>query len=537
MRIRDAGVGKRLGGSFLVLSLLIIVAAGAGWWGLGQQRAVQERLDNLQTVRTDLQESKFYASDVTGWQGLWVADVGAFGYAAATGPKGYNRTGELKDKTALYDVLAKTHTQYLTPAEQAEFAKLKPAWDNFFRWDDTISQWLTADDQASRARAMTSMNGGEAAGAYGKVLDTVDALGKSLNKRADALRAEAEAARAASLTALGGALGLALVLAVVLSVWATRSVVRPLAVVVDALGRLEAGDLTARAELGTRDELGRLGAALDNTVDSLRGTVTALAEHAGSLSTASDELTSVSVQLALSAEQASSQADGVTRAAEQVSQNVDTVAGGASEMGESIREIASNAGEAAQVASQAVQVAEETNTTVARLGVSSSEIGNVVKVITSIAEQTNLLALNATIEAARAGEAGKGFAVVAGEVKDLAQETAKATDDITQRVNTIQADTANAVGAIERIAEIVGRISDYQTVIAAAVEEQTATTQEMSRNVVEAANSSREIATSIAGVAAASATTTSGAGMSREAAADLAQIGGELHALVARFRL
>ncbi len=177
----------------------------------------------------------------------------------------------------------------------------------------------------------------------------------------------------------------------------------------------------------------------------------------------------------------------MSAAAEQVSKSVQTVAASAEEMTASIKEIARNAHEAARVATSAVRVAEVTSGTISKLGDSSIEIGKVIKVITSIAEQTNLLALNATIEAARAGEAGKGFAVVANEVKELAKETAKATEDISRKIDAIQGDTTEAVKAIKEIRGIIGQVNDISTTIASAVEEQTATTNEIGRNVAQAA--------------------------------------------------
>jgi methyl-accepting chemotaxis protein len=172
-----------------------------------------------------------------------------------------------------------------------------------------------------------------------------------------------------------------------------------------------------------------------------------------------------------------------------------------------------------------------------KLGDSSAEIGNVIKVITSIAEQTNLLALNATIEAARAGEMGKGFAVVASEVKDLAQETSRATEDISRRVEAIQSDTSGAVAAIEEISIVIQRISDFQTTIASAVEEQTATTAEMNRSVTEASGGTGEIAQNITGVAEAARMTSQGVAETRQASADLARMSTELSSLVSTFRL
>jgi methyl-accepting chemotaxis protein len=204
-------------------------------------------------------------------------------------------------------------------------------------------------------------------------------------------------------------------------------------------------------------------------------------------------------------------------------------------MGASIREIAVNAQQAAQVAAEAVETARQTSTTVGKLGDSSAEIGNVLKVITSIAEQTNLLALNATIEAARAGEAGKGFAVVANEVKELAQETARATEDIGRRVEAIQADTGQATTAIASISEVIDRINAYQSAIAAAVEEQTATTQEMSRSVSEVAGGAESISTTVGGLAAAAEAAQSEASSTHRSSDELAALARELRALVAEF--
>jgi methyl-accepting chemotaxis protein len=239
--------------------------------------------------------------------------------------------------------------------------------------------------------------------------------------------------------------------------------------------------------------------------------------------------------MATNAEETATQSNVVSAASEQVTQNVSVVATGAEEMLASIREIAKSANESARVAGNAVSVADTTNTTIGKLGESSVEIGNVVKVITSIAQQTNLLALNATIEAARAGEAGKGFAVVANEVKELAKQTAKATEDIGRRIEAIQGDSKKSVEAIAEISSIIGQINDISHTIASAVEEQTATTNEMGRNVAEAAKGTGEISKSISGVASAAQSTTVGASDTQKAARALAAMASELQALVGRF--
>ncbi len=295
-------------------------------------------------------------------------------------------------------------------------------------------------------------------------------------------------------------------------------------------------NLTARMQGDYKGDYLKIKTALNQAAEGMASAVAAIGQNAGALAGSSEELKAVSQQMSANAEETSSQSTVVSAAAEQVSKNVQTVATGTEEMGASIREIAKNASEAARVAAQAVKVAEGTNATVAKLGESSAEIGNVVKVITSIAEQTNLLALNATIEAARAGEAGKGFAVVANEVKELAKETAKATEDISKRIEAIQADTRNAVEAISEIGDIIKQINDISTTIASAVEEQSVTTNEITRNITEAAQGSGEIAQNISGIMQAAQSTTSGATDTQDAAGELSKMAAELQNLVGQFR-
>ncbi len=286
-----------------------------------------------------------------------------------------------------------------------------------------------------------------------------------------------------------------------------------------------------------KDEIGVAGKLQNQMKNHLRRMVRSIAETAERVAAASEELSNTSQQITTNSEETSAQAKVVSDSAQTVSQNLQTVATGAEEMGASIKEIAKNASESARVATSAVKVAESATSAVAKLGDSSNEIGQVIKVITSIAQQTNLLALNATIEAARAGEAGKGFAVVANEVKELAKETAEATEDISRKIEAIQTDTKAAVEAIASISEVINQVNGISNTIATAVEEQNATTNEMTRNVSEAARSSGEITSNIAGVAEAAESTSHGATDTQKAAQQLVETSTELRRLVEQFRI
>ncbi|WP_062517457.1 methyl-accepting chemotaxis protein [Demequina gelatinilytica] len=402
---------------------------------------------------------------------------------------------------------------------------------------------MPVEEDAEALAAWEGFKTGKMSGGAAVDLDTFNALVQravdGLNEQLEAREVELLASTTDRVDSVKLTVALFAAFAILLgATFAVRMLVRIMRSVTSVKTAVEAmagGDLTVEARVTSNDEIGRMAAAVNAAQVSLRETMSGVVTSAVTVAAAAEELSAANAQVSAGSQETSARAGVVANAADEVNRSVQAVAAGAEQMGASIKEISHNANEAARVAAQATGVAEATNEKVARLGASSQEIGDVIKVISSIAEQTNLLALNATIEAARAGEAGKGFAVVAGEVKDLAQETAKATEEVARRVSAIQEDTGGAVEAIGEISEIVKQINDFQLTIASAVEEQTATTAEMSRGVAEAATGSSDIAGSISTVAQASSDAAAVLDQIGASVAELAELSADLRAKVETF--
>nr|WP_296066337.1 methyl-accepting chemotaxis protein [uncultured Actinoplanes sp.] len=413
---------------------------------------------------------------------------------------------------------------------RADFARTRPAVVEYADSAATVVSAAATD----RARA---------AGLLGQYLDLYGQLEEDLGELDDGMAAEVQAASdlgVASARTSIWIIALALLAAVLITVVAalrTLGVIRrPLREMLAGLRAAAGCDLTVRVPVARRDELGAMAEALNGAMASIRDTVAATAARVGTLTEASGDLRTLAGELDSSAEATSTQAQHADASARHVSAAVNDMTIATDQLSASIRQIARQTSSATDTTRAAGENASRTAEAVGRLSEASREVGDIVRLITGIAEQTNLLALNATIEAARAGEAGKGFAVVAGEVKDLAQETARATADITAKISAMQEMTTGTADAIAAITEVIAQIDDGQRTIAAAVEEQSSTTDLMVRNVGDVSAAAGEISGTVSGITRSTEATAEGANTTRTSAERVSSAAGEIQTLIGRFR-
>jgi methyl-accepting chemotaxis protein len=517
-RLADLSVAQRLS-SIVVTGVLVAGAlTGIGLWSQEQLSKKQESLNGFTVTKAALNHLDTRE-----------AELKVDAYRAAYGD---DVTGDVAD-----DVVSANEA--LAAASAQDIGAIGDAIDALGTKVEGFNVFVTefVADAVRDPKTVTPDRYASIADQNGVVDDAIGAIHETLDAQVLIEQAAMESTKSSAMWWMLSVAAVGLVLLVLLSVPLVRSILSPVRRVGAVVRSLAHGDLTQRTGIMAKDELGVMAAELDAAMESISSTMQRIAENAGTLAGAATELAATSHEIAGAADQTDQQTSTASTEAEEISRNVQTVAAGSEEMGVSIREISENTNRAAQIAGEAVSEAALATKQIEQLGASSEEIGNVVKLITQIAEQTNLLALNATIEAARAGEMGKGFAVVASEVKDLAQETARATEDISSRVTAIQQETGGVVEVISRISEVIAKINDYQTTIASAVEEQTATTAEMSRSISEVAAGSGRIAVSIAEVARASSISVAGQSQTNLASAEVARTAEELRALVSSFQL
>jgi methyl-accepting chemotaxis protein len=475
-------VSKQLTISFGVIVLILVAVIGVAYKGFLANENERTKVEVSTHLEEEILHAKYRASDFKGMQVAYAFDVAAHGTKAAA-DDAPARKAFLESASAFKEEFETIETMHLGAENSKLEHDAKEAYEEFMTVDNRIVGLYRNGTPADTARA-NELVFGEEAELFKKITSSLDALTHNVEEalKKDSAHAAATSERNRTIMLLLGALSIAL--ASVLAFTIIRHLTRALTAATTKMAVASAG------------------------------------------------IGSVSLQLASSAEESSVQSQVVSTTAEELGVNMAAVAAAVEEMQASVGEIATNAGEASQIASAAVATVDSTNARVAALGVASNEIGRVIEVITSIAEQTNLLALNATIEAARAGEAGKGFAVVANEVKDLAKETASATEEIGRRVRSIQVETGDTVVAIGEIAEVIRRINEMQSAIAAAVEEQTAVNAEIAQNINEAAVGASDIAENIVGVSEAARLTAEGAASAQNFAGDVAAATASVEAVV-----
>ena len=561
---------KLLGG-FSVIAVITLVVGFVGWKGVSKLSANFNELgkNTLPTVETVLDMEVQLQSLVASLRTLLNPNL--------TQEQRDEQYERIKNARAAYGELRKKYEAFPISAEE------KAVWDQFVNmlksWVDENNRFLEysheldklgagANNLQARQELLEKMNrqamviGAEKQKVAFEQMDQV----VEMNKK-EALEMVAAAERSAGISRKVSLTGMIVgaAAALILGFFIAISITSPIKQTVGVIQKIAEGDMTQQIALDQKDEIGILAKAMNEMTGKLRGIVKELGQNSSTLAAASEELSSTSTELASGAEEMNSQSRTVASSGEELSVNINTmaaaseemsssagtVASAVEEMSSSINEVAKNCEKESKIAHQANEQAGQTRQIMAKLGESAREIGKVVDVITGIADQTNLLALNATIEAASAGEAGKGFAVVANEVKELARQSAQATEQIARQVETMQANTDTAVKAIEGITKIIEEVSAISGTIAAAVEEQSATTgeiaktvsgvsnasNEMAKNIQESAKGANEVSKNIQGINTASQQVASGATQTNASAQELAKIAARLKEMVAQFKV
>ncbi len=514
----------KLGGGFGGLLMIVMAMGIVAYHSVGQLAQVSSRVDEIATTKDMASQIEAAVEKQT---------TGVRGFVLA-GKEDFLRHDE-EGKLQFADNMDRLGTILASEEGKRFHTEIRNSYDEFRAVADREIVLRRAGMTKEAGELVVSPQTVEIRNRLRKAVAELNAWQDRLKKEVVKEQAGVESHARSIVVALGLA---GIVTGLVVATLIVRSIAAVIERMLALIQEIAANNLMA-ADMATtsHDELGRAGAALNGMKNNLHRMIQSIAGTAEQLAAASEELSSTSQQITANSEETTAQAKVVSEAGGQVDANLQTLSSGAEEMNVTIGEIAKNATEAARVAGEAVDAADSANQTVSRLGDSSVEIGKVIEVITSIAQQTNLLALNATIEAARAGDAGKGFAVVANEVKALAKQTAKATEEIKQKITVIRENTNGAVAAIGGIKGVIDKISQISTEIATAVEEQSATTSEMARNVAEAARGATTISNNIQGVAEAAQNTSTNVGEAQTATEHLARMATQLRDLVGRFKV